>query len=261
MILDELVAVTQKRLERLKALNSSEELKKKAFEFEKENKFSFAKSLRQKELSFICEVKKASPSKGVISGDFPYMDIARDYEEAGAAAVSVLTEEQYFLGSDKIFTDIRKNITLPMIRKDFTISEYQIYEAKLMGADAILLIVSILDFEQIKSFLKLCKALGLDALVETHDEREINTALEAGADIIGVNNRNLKNFNVDFENILRLRELIPAESICVAESGVRGIEDIRVLREAKVDAVLIGELLMRSENKRKLLKSCRGIDE
>ena len=184
------------------------------------------------------------------------MDIARDYEEAGAAAVSVLTEEQYFLGSDKIFTDIRKNITLPMIRKDFTISEYQIYEAKLMGADAILLIVSILDFEQIKSFLKLCKALGLDALVETHDEREINTALEAGADIIGVNNRNLKNFNVDFENILRLRE-----SICVAESGVRGIEDIRVLREAKVDAVLIGELLMRSENKRELLKSFRGIDE
>lgn len=261
MILDELVAITQKRLERLKSLNSKEELEKKAFEFEKVNKLSFSKVLRQKELNFICEVKKASPSKGIISGDFPYMAIAKDYEAAGAAAVSVLTEEKYFLGSDEVFSDIRKNIKLPMLRKDFTIDEYQIYEAKLMGADAVLLIVSILNFDQIKDFLKLCNALGLDALVETHDEKEIELALKAGADIIGVNNRNLKNFSVDFENTLRLRELIPRELICVAESGVRGIEDVKALRESGIDAVLIGELLMRSDNRVELLKSLRGIHD
>ena len=257
MILDELVAITQKRLERLKSLNSKEELEKKAFEFEKVNKLSFSKALRQNELNFICEVKKASPSKGIISEDFPYMAIAKDYE----AAVSVLTEEKYFLGSDEVFSDIRKNIKLPMLRKDFTIDEYQIYEAKLMGADAVLLIVSILNFDQIKDFLKLCNALGLDALVETHDEKEIELALKAGADIIGVNNRNLKNFSVDFENTLRLRELIPREHICVAESGVRGIEDVKALRESGIDAVLIGELLMRSDNRVELLKSLRGIHD
>ena len=189
------------------------------------------------------------------------MAIAKDYEAAGAAAVSVLTEEQYFLGSDEVFSDIRKNIKLPMLRKDFTIDEYQIYEAKLMGADAVLLIVSILNFDQIKDFLKLCNALGLDALMETHDEKEIELALKAGADIIGVNNRNLKNFSVDFENTLRLRELIPREHICVAESGVRGIEDVKALRESGIDAVLIGELLMRSNNRVELLKSLRGIHD
>ena len=261
MILDELVAITQKRLERLKSLNSKEELEKKAFEFEKVNKLSFSKALRQNELNFICEVKKASPSKGIISEDFPYMAIAKDYEAAGAAAVSVLTEEKYFLGSDEVFSDIRKNIKLPMLRKDFTIDEYQIYEAKLMGADAVLLIVSILNFDQIKDFLKLCNALWLDALVETHDEKEIELALKAGADIIGVNNRNLKNFSVDFENTLRLRELIPREHICVAESGARGIEDVKALRESGIDAVLIGELLMRSDNRVELLKSLRGIHD
>ena len=182
--------------------------------------FCFERALRGDGLSFICEVKKASPSKGIISKSFPYLDIAAEYEQAGADCISCLTEPKWFLGSDRIFTDIRSRVNTPMIRKDFTVDKYQIYQAKLMGADAVLLICALLDTQTIAHHLEICEKLGLSALVETHDEAEIRSAVEAGARLIGVNNRNLKDFSVDFSNAARLRDLIPAVCVYVAESGV-----------------------------------------
>ena len=208
-------------------------------------------------MRFICEVKKASPSKGVISPDFPYLDIARDYEAAGADAVSCLTEPKWFLGSDDIFREIRQNTSLPMIRKDFTVDEYQIYQARLMGADAVLLICSLLDTAAITKYLEICDSLGLDALVETHDEAEIDSAVAAGARIIGVNNRNLKDFSVDFSNAARLRDKIPPEALYVAESGVTGPEDAAILKRIGADAVLMGEVLMRAPDKGEMLRRMR----
>ena len=211
--------------------------------------FRFEHALCNTGVSFICEVKRASPSKGLIAEDFPYVKIAREYEQAGADCVSVLTEPKWFLGSDEIFKEIRAAITLPMIRKDFTVDAYQIYEAKCMGADAVLLICALLPTETIREYLKICDDLGLTALVETHDENEIRSALKAGARVIGVNNRNLKNFTVDFSNAANLREQIPTNVIFVAESGVKEPQDVGVLAEIGADAVLIGEALMRAEDK------------
>lgn len=218
---------------------------------------AFKKALKKPGLSFICEVKRASPSKGLIAPDFPYLDIAREYEAAGADAVSCLTEPKWFLGSDEIFTDIRKAIATPMLRKDFTVDEYQIYQAKVMGANAVLLICAILDTATIARYLELCDSLGLAALVETHDEKEIASAVSAGAKIIGVNNRNLKDFSVDFSNAGRLRNLIPPEAVYVAESGVASPQDAAELRKIGADAVLVGEMLMRSTNKKALLDEMR----
>ena len=220
--------------------------------------FCFEKALKKQELSFICEVKKASPSKGIISQDFPYLDIARDYEAAGADCISCLTEPKWFLGSDEIFKEIRSQVKTPMIRKDFTVDAYQIYQAKLMGADAVLLIVALLDAKTIAEWIALCDKLGMTALVETHDEREIEIAVQAGARVIGVNNRNLKDFTVDFENSARLREKIPAEAIFVAESGVQKPEDLHRIHQIGADAVLIGEALMRSPDKAKMLERMRA---
>ena len=218
----------------------------------------FIAALKRPELSFICEVKKASPSKGIIAEDFPYVEIAREYESAGADCVSCLTEPKYFLGSDKIFKEIRAEISLPMLRKDFTVDEYQIYQAKAMGADAVLLICAILDDVTLEKFLGLCDELNLAALVETHDAEEIQSAISAGAQIIGVNNRNLKNFSVDFSNAARLRELIPPEKIYIAESGVKTSADVAKLKEIEADAVLIGETLMKAANKKSALESLKG---
>lgn len=218
---------------------------------------AFEAALRKPGLSFICEVKRASPSKGLIAPDFPYQQIAKEYEAAGADAVSCLTEPKWFLGSDDIFWDIRQTIFTPMIRKDFTVDEYQIYQAKVMGANAVLLICAILDTKTVAKYLALCDSLGLAALVETHDEAEIASAVSAGAKIIGVNNRNLKDFSVDFANAARLRDLIPPEAIYVAESGVARPEDAAALRKIGADAVLVGEMLMRAKDKGALLSQMR----
>ena len=218
----------------------------------------FRDALRKPGLSFICEVKRASPSKGLIAPDFPYLDIARAYEKAGADCVSCLTEPKWFLGSDEIFTNIRKEIRLPMLRKDFTVSLYQIDQARVMGADAVLLICALLDTPELKACLARCRALGLAALTEAHDEKEIASAVSAGADIIGVNNRNLKDFSVDLSNAARLRNLIPPDCVYVAESGVREPRDAEKLREIGADAVLVGETLMRSADKAEMLRKLRG---
>lgn len=219
----------------------------------------FKMSLMKKDISFICEVKKASPSKGIIAENFDYIKIAQDYEKAGADCISCLTEPKWFMGSDKIFTDIRKSVSLPMLRKDFVVDKYQIYQAKTMGADAVLLICSVLGREKIEEYLSVCKSLGLVAVVEAHDETEISDAVLAGAEIIGVNNRNLKNFTVDISNSQKLRSLVPEDIIFIAESGIKTADDIKRLKENRVDAVLIGETLMRAENKKSMLDTLKGI--
>ena len=221
--------------------------------------FSFEKALRRPGLSFICECKKASPSKGLISPDFPYLQIAREYERAGADCLSVLTEPNWFLGSDRILQEIAANVSLPCLRKDFTVDPYMIYEAKLLGASAVLLIVAILDEAQLKDHLLLCDRLGLSALVEIHNEQEAEIALRAGARILGVNNRNLKDFSVDASNSLRLRRRIPRDILFVSESGIRSRGDVAKLEDMEADAVLIGEALMRAPDKSAMLRELRGI--
>ncbi len=248
MILDELAEYASRRVEQAKVKISFEEMRRTAEAIPKGN-FRFEKVLKRPGLSFICEVKRASPSKGLIAPDFPYVEIAREYEKAGADCVSVLTEPKWFLGSDDIFREIRAAISLPMIRKDFTVDAYQIYEAKAMGADAVLLICALLPTERVREYLAVCDALGLSALVETHDEEEIESAVQAGARLIGVNNRNLKNFTVDFSNASRLREQIPRDAVYVAESGVKDARDVASLSAIGADAVLVGEALMRAEDK------------
>ena len=256
-ILDQLAAHAHERVTADMQRIPLEEMKQLARKSKPERSGSFAAALRKPGLSFICEVKRASPSKGLIAPDFPYIKIAREYETAGADCISCLTEPKWFLGSDDIFRDIRAAVSVPMIRKDFTVSEYQIYQAKVMAADAVLLICSILNPEALGKYLALCGELGMDALTEAHTEEEISMAVRAGAKIIGVNNRNLKNFSVDFSNAARLRDRIPSDCIYVAESGVSGPEDAAALRRIGADAVLIGETLMRSENKFETLQKLR----
>ncbi len=218
----------------------------------------FREALKKPGMSFICEIKRASPSKGMISPFFPYLDIAGAYQEAGADCISCLTEPKWFLGSDEIFTQIRSRVSVPMLRKDFTVSAYQIDQARTMGADAVLLICALLDTATLAACLDRCRLLGMAALVEAHDEKEIASAVAAGADIIGVNNRNLKDFSVDFSNAGRLRDLIPPECLYVAESGVQGPGDVAELKKIGADAALIGEALMRAPDKAAMLKSLRG---
>ena len=220
---------------------------------------SFYQALAKKGLSIIGEVKKASPSKGIIAEDFPYLQIAKDYEAAGIDAISCLTEPKYFLGKDQYLQEIAQAVSVPVLRKDFLIDPYQIYQAKLLGAKAILLIVSLLRERELKEFLSLAGKLGLDALVECHDEEEIRCALSVGAEIIGVNNRNLKTFSVNLENSLSLRNLVPKGQLFVAESGMSKAEELRLLEEAGVDGVLIGESLMRAESKKEKLQELRSL--
>lgn len=218
---------------------------------------AFEQALRRPGMSFICEVKRASPSKGLIAPDFPYIDIARAYEAAGADCISCLTEPKWFLGSDGIFREIRGTVSLPMLRKDFVVDAYQIDQAKVMGADAVLLICALLDTTAIARYLEKCDALGLAALVEAHDAAEIASAVSAGARIIGVNNRNLKDFSVDFGNAARLRDLIPPGTVYVAESGVTGPASVAKLVAIGADAALIGEALMRAPDKAAMLRALR----
>ena len=257
-ILDLLAAHAKERCEAAKEYISLEELKKLAAATKKGD-FAFERALRNPGISFICECKKASPSKGLIAPDFPYLKIAKEYEQAGADCISVLTEPKWFLGSDEYLREIAAEVKIPCLRKDFTVDEYMIYEAKLLGASAVLLIAAILSESQLKEYIGVCSELGLSALVETHNEAEVDDALCAGARIIGVNNRNLKDFSVDTENSKRLRKLIPREILFVAESGVQTAADVRSLRAIGADAVLVGEALMRAADKTQKLNELRGI--
>ena len=256
MILDELAAHARERVAAAKAKVPLDEVKAAA-EALPRGDFRFEKALSGPDAAFICEVKKASPSKGVIDEHCDYLAAAMQYEEAGADCVSVLTEPKWFLGSDEIFRAIRLMIDIPMLRKDFTVDEYQIYEAKMMGADAVLLICALLDIETLRAYLGICDALGLSALVEAHDEVEVAAAVAAGARVIGVNNRNLKDFTVDLNNAARLRQNAPSGTIFVAESGVCSPEDAKTLRRAGADALLVGEYLMRSLDKHQTIKTLR----
>lgn len=257
-ILDQLADHARERTEAAKKKISLDEIRQLALSLP-QGDFAFEKALKNQGISFICECKRASPSKGLIAPDFPYLDIAQEYEAAGADCISVLTEPKWFLGSDTYLEEIAKAVSIPCLRKDFTVDEYMIYEAKVLGASAVLLICSILTEKEIKDYIGICDELGLSALVEAHDEREVQTALNAGARMIGVNNRNLKDFSVDTDNSRRLRELIPQDVLFVSESGVKSAEDVVSLRKIGADAVLIGETLMRASNKKAKLDELRGV--
>ena len=256
-ILDELAAHARQRVAAARKERSADLIKQQALAMLK-GCFAFEKALKAPGLSFICECKKASPSKGIISPDFPYLAIAEEYEAAGADCISVLTEPKWFLGKDDYLRKIASAVRIPCLRKDFTVDESMIYEAKILGASAVLLICSILTEEEIRRFIGICDSLGLSALVEAHEEAEVRMALRAGARIIGVNNRNLKDFSVDTENSRRLRELVTADVLFVSESGVKTAEDAAKLREIGADAVLIGETLMRAADKKAKLAELRG---
>lgn len=259
MILDEIAAKTKERIEAEKRRVSPADMKALAAEAKaKGNGRPFEAALAKPGISFICEVKKASPSKGIIAEQFDYVEIAKEYEAAGADAISVLTEPFYFKGSDDYLAKIRGEISIPLLRKDFTVDEYMIYQAKAIGADAVLLICAILSPGQLSEYRALAGELGLTALVEAHDEREVEMAVTAGAAVVGVNNRNLKDFTVDIGNSLRLRKLVPKNILFVSESGMKTREDIARLEEKGTDGVLIGESFMRSKDKAGHLKKLRG---
>lgn len=256
-ILDQLAGYARVRVAADKEKISPDEMKALAYADGSAAGQAFYDAAARPGMSFICEVKKASPSKGLIDPVFDYKKIAREYEAAGADCISCLTEPKWFLGSDEIFREIREIVRTPMIRKDFTVDEYQIWQAKLMGANCVLLICALLNTETLAAYLSICENLGLAALVEAHDEEEIRSAVSAGARMIGVNNRNLKDFSVDFSNAARLRDLIPSDRIYVAESGVKTPADVSAMKMIGADAVLIGEMLMRAQDKTALLKELR----
>ena len=249
MILDKIIEATKIRVAQEKQIESPESVKAAALALPSDTGFPFEAALRQQDFNFICEVKKASPSKGIIAEHFPYLDIAKEYEVAGAAAISVLTEPDFFKGDKKYLQEIANTVKIPVLRKDFIIDEYQIYQAKVWGASAILLICACLDVPTLTKFRELADSLGLSSLVEAHDEHEVQMAIDCGARIIGVNNRNLKDFTVDVQNSVRLRNLVQDDVIFVSESGLETPEDIQVLRDNNIGVALMGETFMRSPNK------------
>ncbi len=256
-ILENIVEKTKIRVDKLKEIYRFEEIKKSAFNMERGN-FPFEKSLNINDVSFICEIKKASPSKGIIAENFPYLEIAKEYEKAGANAISVLTEPDFFLGNINYLNEISKTVTIPLLRKDFIIDEIQIYESKIHGASAILLICSILDSEQLTKFINISDSLGLSCLVEAHNKEEIEKAINAKARIIGVNNRDLKTFKIDIKNSINLRKYVPDNIIFVSESGIKTKEQVNELKQNNVNAILIGETFMKSKDKIKELKLLKG---
>lgn len=256
-VLDTLAASARKRVKEAKKAHPAKELREAAFALPKGG-FEFENALKTGDIAFICECKKASPSKGVIAEDYRYLETAKEYEAAGADCISVLTEPTRFLGSVKHLSDIAHAVSVPCLRKDFTVDEYMIYEAKLLGASAVLLICSLLSPAELKGYLRLCEGLGLSALTEAHSAEEIKTALACGARVIGVNNRNLKDFSVDTENSLRLREAVPEGVLFVSESGIKSAGDVEKLRRIGVDAVLVGETLMKAPDKKAKLRELRG---
>ena len=249
MILDKIIEATKIRVAQEKQVESPEAVKAATLALPADTGFPFEAALRQQDFNFICEVKKASPSKGIIAEHFPYLDIAKEYEVAGAAAISVLTEPDFFKGDKKYLQEIASTVKIPVLRKDFIIDEYQIYQAKVWGASAILLICACLDVPTLTKFRELADSLGLSSLVEAHDEHEVQMAIDCGARIIGVNNRNLKDFTVDVQNSVRLRNLVQDDVIFVSESGLETPEDIQVLRDNNIGVALMGETFMRSPNK------------
>lgn len=257
-ILEQLADHARERTENAKKTYPLEKLREQALSLPQLN-FAFEKAIRKKELSFICECKKASPSRGIIAHSFPYLQIAKEYEAAGADCISVLTEPKWFLGNKEYLHQIASTVSIPCLRKDFTVDEYMIYESRILGASAVLLICSILSERQIGEYIQICDAMGISALVEAHDEQEIAMAVHAGARLIGVNNRNLRDFTVDTENSFRFREMIPRDILFVSESGIRNAQDVEKLRQVGADAVLIGETLMRAENKAAKLTELRGV--
>ena len=259
MILDKIIEATKIRVAQEKQVESPEAVKTAALALPSDTGFPFEAALRQQDFNFICEVKKASPSKGIIAEHFPYLDIAKEYEVAGAAAISVLTEPDFFKGDKKYLQEIASTVKIPVLRKDFIIDEYQIYQAKVWGASAILLICACLDVPTLTKFRELADSLGFSSLVEAHDEHEVQMAIDCGARIIGVNNRNLKDFTVDVQNSVRLRNLVQDDVIFVSESGLETPEDIQVLRDNNIGVALMGETFMRSPNKVEKLAYLYGL--
>jgi indole-3-glycerol phosphate synthase len=259
-ILNEIALQTIERMNNKKKTLPIEKITDMAEQLNTTNDFPFEKALCGETISFICEIKKASPSKGIISNDFPYLQIAKEYEAAGAEAISVLTEPFYFKGDDRYLSEIAKAVSIPLLRKDFIVDSYMIYEAKLLGASAVLLICAILENDKLTEYIRIAHKMGLSALIETHNEQEVEMALNAGARIIGVNNRDLKTFDVDISTSERLRPLVPKDKIFVSESGLQTLADIDKLRKISANAALIGETLMRSSNKVAELKKLRGED-
>ena len=257
-ILQTIATKTKERIEKQKILYPLEELKQACAQLPINQDFPFEQALRKEGLSSICECQIASPSKGLIDEDFNYLQIAKEYEKVGARAISVLTEPEFFLGSDQYLQEIAQEVKIPCLRKDFVVDEYMIYQAKRLGAQAILLIVSLLDKQTLKQYLDIANSLGLSCLVEAHDEAEIKQAIDAGSKIIGVNNRNLRNFQVNVENTLNLRQAIPKEILMVAESGIQSRSDIALLEKAQIDAVLIGETLMKASDRQAKMAELRG---
>ncbi|MGI5979564.1 MAG: indole-3-glycerol phosphate synthase TrpC [Oscillospiraceae bacterium] len=257
-ILQKLAAHARERVEEKKRAEPTERIRERALAMGGETGFPFEKALRGPKLAFICECKRASPSRGLLAPDFPYVALAREYEAAGAAAVSVLTEPKWFLGRDECLREISEAVALPCLRKDFVVEEYMLYESKTLGAAAVLLICTLLDEERLRRYIKICDELGLSALVEAHDEAELQTAVRAGARVIGVNNRDLKDFSVDLGNSRRLCALAPAETIFVAESGIRTAADVAALRACGADAVLVGEAMVCAPDKAAKLWELRG---
>ena len=257
-ILDEIAEKTKLRVAECKERKSLEQVKKEAESLSSDTGFPFEKAIAKEGLSFICEVKKASPSKGLIAKEFPYVEIAKDYEKGGASAVSVLTEPYWFQGSDRYLEEISKEISLPIIRKDFVVDEYMIYEAKIMGADAVLLICAILTDEELKRFFQVADSLGLTALVEAHDQQEVDRAVAIGARLIGINNRDLHTFTVDIDNSIRYRQNVPEGILFVSESGIKTEQDICHLTENHVDGVLIGETMMVAPDRVQAVKEFIG---
>ena len=256
-ILDQLACHARQRVAAAKAILPMAGIRREALAMAKGD-FPFERALSGDDLAFICECKRASPSKGMIAPEFPYLDIAQAYEAAGADAISVLTEPRWFLGRDEYLREIAAAVSIPCLRKDFTVDEYMLYQAKLLGASAALLICAILDGAELMDYIQICDGLGLSALVEAHDEAEVEMALKAGAKIIGVNNRNLKDFTVDTGNSRRLRAMIPRNILFVSESGVKDAADVQAARAMGADAVLVGEALMRATDKRAKLAELRG---
>lgn len=257
-ILDEIAAKTKKRIAEKKKEVPLEIIMSQAQAMPGDMEFPFEQALKPQGMSFICEVKKASPSKGLIAPEFPYVQIAEEYEAAGAAAISCLTEPFYFQGKDEFLKEIAEHVQIPVLRKDFTVDPYMIYEAKVLGASAVLLICAILTDEELKEYFTIADNLGLSALVEAHTEEEVKRAIRCGARVIGVNNRDLKTFQVDISTSIRLREFVPADYIYVSESGIRSADDIASLMQNGTDAVLIGELFMKSQDKKSMLMQLRG---
>lgn len=258
-ILEEIVTDTRLRVEKKKQEKSFETIKSLAQNMDSNTGFPFEQALKTRDIAFICEVKRASPSKGLIAKEFPYLTIAQEYEKAGASAISVLTEPKYFRGDDRYLREIAETVKIPVLRKDFTIDSYQIYEAKRLGASAILLICAILTDKDLQKFIQIADSLGLSAVVEAHNEEEVHRAIVSGARIIGINNRNLVNFTVDIHNSLRYRSLIPDHILFISESGIRAPEQIAELRTQRTNAVLIGETFMLCKDKTAELRRLQGV--